>query len=141
MKDEINKIIQSISDFYKLDNALKYYLDRHKAQILLDYITNLQTIEREYSAVLSENAELRIQISAREEEYIKLQEENKKLKELCDKYEEENSTTFEEWKKDIKANKKAIEYIEQIIDFVAEDKREIERDKYILKLLKGVDKE
>lgn len=42
MKDEINKIIQSISDFYKLDNALKYYLDRHKAQILLDYITNLQ---------------------------------------------------------------------------------------------------
>ena len=42
MKDEINRIIQSISDFYKLDNALKYYLDRHKAQILLDYITNLQ---------------------------------------------------------------------------------------------------
>ena len=31
---------------------------------------------------------------------------------------------------------KSIEYIEQIIDFVAEDKREIERDKYILKLLK-----
>ena len=42
MKDEINKIIQSRSDFYKLDNALKYYLGRHKAQILLDYITNLQ---------------------------------------------------------------------------------------------------
>lgn len=47
-----------------------------------------------------------------EENDIKLlQEENKKLKELCDKYEEEHSTTFEEWKKDIKANKKAIEYI------------------------------
>ena len=40
-----------------------------------------------------------------------LQKENKKLKELCDKYEEEHKTTFEEWKKDIKANKKAIEYI------------------------------
>ena len=35
---------------------------------------------------------------------------------------------------------KSIEYIEQIIDFVAEDKREIERDKYILKLLKGDNK-
>ena len=69
-----------------------------------------------------------------------LQKDNKQLKELCDKYEEEHSTTFEEWKKDIKANKKAIEYIEQIIDFVAEDKREIERDKYILKLLKGDNK-
>ena len=69
-----------------------------------------------------------------------LQKENKKLKDLCDKYEEEHKTTFEEWKKDIKANKKAIEYIEQIIDFVTEDKREIERDKYILKLLKGDNK-
>ena len=30
-----------------------------------------------------------------------LQKENKKLKELCNKYEEEHKTTFEEWKKDI----------------------------------------
>ena len=77
---------------------------------------------------------------AEENDVKLLQKENKKLKELCDKYEEEHKTTFEEWKKDIKANKKAIEYIEQIIDFVAEDKREIERDKYILKLLKGDNK-
>ena len=44
----------------------------------------------------------------------KLKEKDKEienLKELCDKYEEEHSTTFEEWKKDIKANKKAIEEI------------------------------
>ena len=40
-----------------------------------------------------------------------LQEENEQLKELCDKYEEEHNTTFIEWQKDIKANKKAIEYI------------------------------
>lgn len=33
---------------------------------LLDYITNLQTIEQHYSQILSENAELRIDISARE---------------------------------------------------------------------------
>ena len=42
-----------------------------------------------------------------------LQKENKKLKELCDKYEEEHNTTFEEWKKDIKANKKARIYIKE----------------------------
>lgn len=59
MKDEINKIIQSISDFYKLDNALKYYLDRHKAQILLDYITNLQ----------EENTELKKLADKYEEEH------------------------------------------------------------------------
>lgn len=56
MKDEINKIIQSISDFYKLDNALKYYLDRHKAQILLDYITRLQ---ENYERIYNENCILR----------------------------------------------------------------------------------
>lgn len=33
--------------------------------------------------------------------YDKLKKENKQLKELCDKYEEEHKTTFEEWKKDI----------------------------------------
>ena len=53
-----------------------------------------------------------------EENDIKLlREENKKLKDLCDKYEEEHKTTFEEWKKDIKANKKAIEYIENVIRY------------------------
>ena len=31
----------------------------------------------------------------------KLREENKKLKSLCDKYEEEHKTVFEEWKKTI----------------------------------------
>ena len=36
------------------------------------------------------------------------------LKELCNKYEEEHNTTFQEWQKDIQANKKAIEYIKNI---------------------------
>ena len=40
-------------------------------------------------------------------------EEIKRLKELCDKYEEEHKTTFEQWQEDIKRNKKAIEYIEE----------------------------
>ena len=42
-----------------------------------------------------------------------LKKENKKLKELCDKYEEEHNTTYQEWQKDIQANKKASEYIKE----------------------------
>lgn len=40
-----------------------------------------------------------------------LYEENKELKELCNKYEEEHNNVFQEWKRVIKANKEAIEYI------------------------------
>lgn len=88
-------------------------------------------LEEEYNPIEAidklqqENTKLRIQISAREEEYIKLQEENIKLKELCNKYEEEHSTTFIEWQKDIKANKKAIEYIGQ--HFIEEGSCEINK--------------
>lgn len=52
----------------RLKNSLDYEFNltysEHKQ--LLDYITNLQTIEQHYSQILSENAELRIDISARE---------------------------------------------------------------------------
>jgi len=40
-----------------------------------------------------------------------LEQENKQLKELCNKYEEEHKTTFETWLKDIEKIDKAIEYI------------------------------
>ena len=52
---EINRIIQSISDFYKMDNALKYYLDRQKANILLNYITNLQQKVEQLENIIKEN--------------------------------------------------------------------------------------
>ena len=45
-----------------------------------------------------------------------LEEANKeieRLKELCDKYEEEHKTTFEEWKKTINIIKEVREYIEK----------------------------
>lgn len=42
-----------------------------------------------------------------------LQDLNIKLIDLCNKYEEEHNTTFKEWLKDIKTNKKAIEYMEE----------------------------
>lgn len=58
-----------------------------------------------------------------------LQKENKKLKELCDKYEEEHKTTFEEWKKDIniideleKYLKKQMEYYKLDTDYYVEYK-------------------
>ncbi len=56
----MNKEIKQI-----LDKATPY-LFGDEVDKLLDYITNLQTIEQEYSFILSENAELRIDISARE---------------------------------------------------------------------------
>ena len=39
--------------------------------------------------------------------------ENARLKELCDKYEEEHRTTFEIWKNDIQKIDKAIEHIKK----------------------------
>lgn len=45
-----------------------------------------------------------------------LQEENKKLKELCDKYEEEHKTTFEEWKKDINIIDELEKYLIEMSD-------------------------
>lgn len=125
---------------YRNDNGLSYKeIEGWEIDLLLDYITNLQekvdqyenpedyTLfymwldekakdkmkklqeENEYSNHCNE--ELRKKITNLEYKIERLQEENTKLKELCDKYEEEHKTTFEEWKKDIKANKKAIEYI------------------------------
>ena len=77
--------------------------------------------------------------------YDKLKKENKQLKELCNKYEEEHKTTFEEWKKDIKANKKVIRQIEIILEIALEQDSEnvnlIDRLRYILNILNGVDEE
>ena len=74
-------------------------LDKETWKELLDYITNLQE-ENEYSNHCNE--ELRKKITNLEYKIERLEEDNKQLKDLCDKYEEEHSTTFEEWKKDIK---------------------------------------
>ena len=41
----------------------------------------------------------------------RLREENKKLKALCDKYEEEHKTVFEEWKKTINIINELEKYI------------------------------
>ena len=41
------------------------------------------------------------------------EQEIERLKELCDKYEEEHKTTFEEWKKTINIIKRLEEFIEK----------------------------
>lgn len=87
MQEEIKKILDYLKNFIEEDRLEQINLNRWFIISLLDYITNLQIIEREYSAVLSENAE---------------------LQNLCDKYEEEHNTTFEEWKKNLKNNKNKI---------------------------------
>ena len=80
MNDEIKEILSKMERLIVYGKYNAYY-DLEKQ--LLDYITNLQTIEQQYSAVLSENAE---------------------LTNLCNKYEEEHNTTFQKWQKVIKKN-------------------------------------
>lgn len=43
-----------------------------------------------------------------------LQQENKELKELCNKYEKEHNTTFKIWQKDMKKIDKAIDKLDKL---------------------------
>lgn len=59
MNNDIKKIIdymKKIAD--KNEDHLESELTHKDCALLLEYITNLQTIEQQYSAILSENAEL-----------------------------------------------------------------------------------
>lgn len=86
MKDEIKEIlkyIQKYTDEYETTNLTEIralqmgYVD---TVLLLDYITNLQD---KYKGAILIGKELN--------------KENERLKELCDKYEEEHSTAFKLW--------------------------------------------
>lgn len=80
-----------------------------------------------------------------EENDIKLlQEENKKLKELCDKYEEEHSTTFQIWKYNKDTYKSRCEKaIDKLYCYgeVFDGKILQQFQKEMLDTLQGVDKE
>lgn len=52
---------------------------------------------------------------------LDLQEEIERLKELCDKYEEEHKTTFETWQKDIKENKLLHSIINELERYINEE--------------------
>jgi len=82
MKDEN---IKEILDYFKRSNKNKLGFEQDKiitfkeANQLLDYITNLRIIEQQYSAILSENAELENKIN-------NLQEENKEWSMIFDTF-------------------------------------------------------
>ena len=69
--------------------------------------------------------------------YIKYNE----LKGLCNKYEEEHNTTYQEWQKDIQANKKAIEYIKENAcwDTICHDDLCYDECDVLLNILQGED--
>ena len=114
MNDEIKELLKNIEI---LDNT-DYILHSDKAKALLDYITNLQKenkelLERfsskieEVSNLIKENEKLKEELKNRPivdftfdtyKELEDLKEENQRLKNLCDKYEEEHNTTFKLWK-------------------------------------------
>lgn len=70
-------------------------------------------------------------------EYINAkQEEIERLKDLCNKYEEEHKTTFEEWKKAITIIKEIREYIEENMSYIEKGKLEyIPSGEDILKII------
>lgn len=85
MKDEnIKEILEDVKRHLDYVKATKQASIRdNEMKAMYDYITNLQTIEQQYSAILSENAEL-------ENKITNLQNENMKydqcLTELTDNY-------------------------------------------------------
>jgi hypothetical protein len=100
MKDEIKEMIDKTKKCliagYDLD-----IITQEEMGILWNYITNLQ--EELKSANES--------ISWWQNRFNAVEKENTKLKDLCNKYEEEHSTTFEEWKKDMKIIDELEKYI------------------------------
>lgn len=100
--------------------------------------------ENEYSNHCNE--ELRKKITNLEYKIERLEEENKKLKELCDKYEEEHKTTFIEWQKDINIIDELEKWLIDNIEYGDDDYYDmkamgVESALNKLKELKGSDKE
>lgn len=101
MKDEIKEHMQNC-----VDREESCLLNSDNTKLLLDYITNLQEKVNQY-----ENPDdltlfyMWLDVKAKDK-MKQLQEENERLKELCDKYEEEHNTTFQKWLKELKGGEK-----------------------------------
>lgn len=150
MKDEIKEILDKLREQYNIDSKLgkeianefgNYQLNYKELTLLLDYITNLQKTNKNLKGCIEDtNINYKNIITNLEEElksanesiswwqnrFNAVEKENKKLKELCNKYEEEHSTAFKLWtmkmeempdyeeKMDYKSRiDKAIEYIKE----------------------------
>ena len=106
MSEEIKEILDRLENCdnykYRNDNGLSYKeIEGWEIDLLKDYITNLQEKVDQYEN-LEDYTLFYMWLDEKAKDKMKeLQEENIKLKELCDKYEEEHKTVFEEWKKTI----------------------------------------
>ena len=82
---------------------------------------------------LSEYIEFQVKYDIAIVKCAKLEQEIERLKELCDKYEEEDKTTFETWQKDIKENehlRTALNTKESIIKEVRELRKQLAFEYY-----------
>lgn len=137
----------------EIKEKIKAYYVANDVDKIIDYITNLQQKIDQY-----ENPEdytlFYMWLDEKAKDKMKeLQEENEKLKDLCDKYEEEHSTTFEYWKHLVKEdyksrNEKAIEFMKENCDIITFNNGWIIRSELtttglgkLFKILNGVDKE
>ena len=107
---------------------------------------NEKVMRKHYEATPKETL-INILISSREQ-VDKLQNRNKerkleieRLKELCDKYEEEHKTTFEEWKKTINIINELEKYINEDDWTSVNGEIAVRLIKLKLQELKGSDKE
>jgi hypothetical protein len=133
MQEETKELLDYLNEFIKSDKVEEIYLNQKRVKQLLDYITNLQEYETIIEMEFKREYAKRYLEERRKEEphllypdsdeiykrYYELKEENKKLKELCDKYEEEYSTAFELWKNSLLEKKnlqKENEQLNNIID-------------------------
>lgn len=135
MKDEIKEILAILKS--RVQNNGYLMIGVNNCKLLLDYITNLQTIEQQYSALLSENAELENKITNLQEENEnriseslsydlakaktkEIREKNIFLQDKIEKYKKSNEEYIELNKELYYRIDKAIEYIENDMPYLEE---------------------
>ena len=108
MNNDIKEILECLEKYGQLTpDAID---DLH---YIRDYITNLQTIEQQYSAILSENAELENKITNLQEENILLKEDKKDLREGWQQEVYDKDEILHNWYVAQGKIEKAIEYIKE----------------------------
>lgn len=106
MNDEINLILTKLKLVSESEESCAYICDKEHSKILYDYITNLQETLKKKQQRIKELLEETYSANQVVEELLDIEEENKRLKELCDKYEEEHSTRFNDWVFDKRENER-----------------------------------
>ena len=116
MSDEIKEILE-----FK-ENADYKRLSIDEIKCLDDYITNLQKENKNLTKAIELNRvrELHEELKSAKESitwwtnrFNAVEKENERLKELINQYEEEHTTTFEEWKRDIRAFEELEKWLEE----------------------------